>query len=377
MTGVNAQAVAYSQGDTHILSGSVEVIWCRPLPAEQSPGEQRHHDQHLQQRRAILQIGNRRIDPIQQVCHGRAAPCTAPGTPRRRRRNAQSFYSVGAAPRRLLLARSCARTRAMPGAEAMTMSLLLAMLPLVAASPAANLSVVWGSPTAEPCKAHRNTNGPVIGGGMPLGNGELAVLAFPLVPVVGSNFTLPNAGGFVLQSSISFFVSMTTAMASDTSLFKLGMVSLVTDPPLFEPSLTAFEQRLDMERAIFTVRATSKGGRAVVAQIYVDANSNTISVSLNSSEPLRLSVRVQSVHPPTRFAYAGGFLDWMGHSASEISGPDVFEAAPGLSSAAGGTVPRPTEPVCLSYHSSCKSCVYVCVWRGVTLSTERLWWRRW
>ena len=67
-----AQAVAYSEGDTHILSGSVEVIWCRPLPAEQSPGEQRHHDQHLQQRRAVLQIGNRRIDPIQQVCHGRA-----------------------------------------------------------------------------------------------------------------------------------------------------------------------------------------------------------------------------------------------------------------------------------------------------------------
>ena len=35
------------------------------------------------------------------------------------------------------------------------------------------------------------------------------------------------------QNSLSFFVSMTTAMASDTSLFKLGMVSLVTDPPLF------------------------------------------------------------------------------------------------------------------------------------------------
>ena len=75
-----AQAVAYSQGDTHILSGSVEVIWCRPLPAEQSPGEQRHHDQHLQQRRAVLQIGNRRIDPIQQVCHGRAGAAPARGT---------------------------------------------------------------------------------------------------------------------------------------------------------------------------------------------------------------------------------------------------------------------------------------------------------
>ena len=74
-----AQAVGYSQGGTHFLSGSVEFIWCSPLPAEQSPGEQRHHDQHLQQRRAVLQIGNRRIDPIQQVCHGRAAPRASGG----------------------------------------------------------------------------------------------------------------------------------------------------------------------------------------------------------------------------------------------------------------------------------------------------------
>jgi hypothetical protein len=205
------------------------------------------------------------------------------------------------------------------------------------AGPRANLSIAWDSPTIEPGVAHRNTNGPVIGGGMPLGNGEVAVLAFPLVPVVGSNFSLPAAGDFVLQSSISFFVSMTTAMASDTSPFKLGMVSLVTDPPLFEPSLQAFEQRLDMDRAFFTVRATSKGGRSVVAQLFVDANSNTISVSLNSSEPLRLFVRVQSVHPPTRFAYGGGFLDWMGHSMPEVSGPDIFEAAP-MSAPTAGTV---------------------------------------
>ena len=112
--------------------------------------------------------------------------------------------------------------------------------------PCANLTVTWTTPTVEPGQAHRNTNGPVISGGMPLGNGETAVLAFPLVPAAGSNFRLPgDVGAFVLQSSISFFVSMTTAMASDTSLFKLGMVSLVTDPPLFdasEPPLT-FEQR--------------------------------------------------------------------------------------------------------------------------------------
>ena len=41
-------------------------------------------------------------------------------------------------------------------------------------------------------------------------------------------------GGFQLPNSLSFFVNMATAMASDTSLFKLGMVSLITDPPLFD-----------------------------------------------------------------------------------------------------------------------------------------------
>ena len=42
----------------------------------------------------------------------------------------------------------------------------------------------------------------------------------PPGPVSMGNFTLPN--------SVSFLVNMATAMASDTSLFKLGMVSLVT-----------------------------------------------------------------------------------------------------------------------------------------------------
>ena len=88
---------------------------------------------------------------------------------------------------------------------------------------------VWTSPTAEPgTKVHRQTNGPVISGGMPLGNGETTALVFPLAPVNGSNFSLVPPP-FILQNSLSFFVSMTTAMASDTSLFKLGMVSL--DPP--------------------------------------------------------------------------------------------------------------------------------------------------
>jgi hypothetical protein len=64
------------------------------------------------------------------------------------------------------------------------------------------LNTVWSTPTKEPGVAHRNTNGPVISGGMPLGNGETAVLAFPLVPINGSNFLLPpDAGSFLLQNS--------------------------------------------------------------------------------------------------------------------------------------------------------------------------------
>ena len=62
------------------------------------------------------------------------------------------------------------------------------------------LNVVWPTPTPEPGTAHRNTNGPVISGGMPIGNGETALLVFPLVPIAGSNFALPGAAGpFVLQ----------------------------------------------------------------------------------------------------------------------------------------------------------------------------------
>ena len=173
-------------------------------------------------------------------------------------------------------------------------------------------------------KVHRQTNGPVISGGMPLGNGETTALAFPLAPVNGSNFSLVPAP-FILQNSLSFFVSMTTAMASDTSPFKLGMVSLVTDPPLFGAELHSFEQRLDMEIATLTVRASSSGGLTLSARVFVDANSNTISATLNTSAPVQLSVQVQSVHPNSSFAYGGGFIDWAGHSVPERSGPDIFE----------------------------------------------------
>jgi hypothetical protein len=291
--------------------------------------------------------------------------------------------------------------------------------------------ITWTTPTVEPAK---NTKGqPVISGGMPLGNGETAVLAFPIVPLaptpapgpapaphctgtlveekycdmgsfIGCHdsscqinneesckastkaacsaaaakecdanaecvaFSLmettpgkfvwelakttsavlkgfpdndwtyyvsakpwpkPSAGppgelplgGFQLPVSMSFLVNMATAMASDTSLFKLGMVSLITDPPLFEADLASFEQTLDLATATVTVHAATKSGRTLAISVAVDANTNTITALLNSSTPLSMTVVVQSLHPSERFTYDGGF-----GGPAPMSEPDAFSS---------------------------------------------------
>ena len=135
-------------------------------------------------------------------------------------------------------------------------------------------------------------------------------------PVSMGNFTLPN--------SVSFLVNMATAMASDTSLFKLGMVSLVTDPPLFEHAgeLASFEQSLDLATATVTVKATSKSGQTVSASVSVDANSNTITALLNTTKAVTVQVVVQSLHPDTPFTYSGGF-----GGPAPLCGPDIFTPA--------------------------------------------------
>eukprot|EP01043_Picozoa_sp_COSAG02_P070913 COSAG02_NODE_12748_length_1500_cov_1.362598_1_plen_411_part_10 len=138
----------------------------------------------------------------------------------------------------------------------------------------------------------------------------------PPGPVSMGNFTLPN--------SVSFLVNMATAMASDTSLFKLGMVSLVADPPLFERAdeLTSFEQSLDISTATVTIKSTSKNGQTVSASVSVDANSNTITARLNTTKAVTVQVVVQSLHPDTPFTYSGGF-----GGPAPMSGPDIFTPA--------------------------------------------------
>ena len=178
--------------------------------------------------------------------------------------------------------------------------------------------ITWTTPSTEP--GTNKANQPVISGGMPLGNGETVAAVFPLVHPA----QLPASAGFdLVDGSVSFFVSMSTAMASDTSLFKLGMVSLTTTPSLFSGDPASFTQTLDLATATVTV-ATDIG----TARVWVDANANRIVATVDAAPGggaplLDLVVRVQSVHPNRTFSYGGGF-----GLAQETCGPDVFEPAP-------------------------------------------------
>jgi hypothetical protein len=197
-----------------------------------------------------------------------------------------------------------------------------------ARAPAHYRTITWETPTVEPQRNVKNQ--PIIGGGMPVGNGETVALVFPLAGAT-ANERLDAASGFSLpQGSVSLLVNMATAMASDTSLFGLGMVSLVTAPPLFPANthdIESFEQTLDLATATVTIAGVGVGGLSFRASVSVDAVSNTISAALHTSAPVTLSVVVQSLHPPARFDY---YNKAFGHATCE---PDHFadssEVGPG------------------------------------------------
>ena len=132
----------------------------------------------------------------------------------------------------------------------------------------------------------------------------------------------PPDNDFKLPTGVSFFVSMSTAMASDTSMFKLGMVSITSVPDIFGGKILSgsFSQELDISSAMVTVAATTSSNITATISVTVDANSNQIMVNGSTSVPVKFSVEVQSVHPSTgNFTYGGHF-----GGAGPLSGPDMF-----------------------------------------------------
>ena len=297
---------------------------------------------------------------------------------------------------------------------------------------------VWSDATAEPRKNAKGA--PIIGGGMPLGNGDLAIAVFPLVngsssggggpcdaPLLGKNkdyclrknaipchagcvggslssscgagdsttacatkaapacdatpgcvgFAVfnhpasassnpwvewynrsasssplpdndwdyyyntrllppppaPPAPPFALPAGAvaSFIVSKADAMASDTTLFKLGMVSLVLEPNPFldddaasgggSSTTGGFAQTLDLATASVTVQ-----NDRVWARVWVEAGANTVRAEVRAKkkegqgETFTLTVLLQSLHPAGGdFEYAGGF-----GFGTPVSQPDVL-----------------------------------------------------
>jgi hypothetical protein len=145
-------------------------------------------------------------------------------------------------------------------------------------------------------------------------------------PAPGSGIDLNVAEG-----SVSFFVNKADALASDTSLFKLGMVSLIMTPNPFVKAGTNFSQELDLQTATISI----KSGTTEI-KVYVDANSNTIHADMTSETPVQLKVLVQSVHPSSRFTYGGGFgitppysdPDVMMQSVDPMMGPAAASVDP-------------------------------------------------
>lgn len=125
---------------------------------------------------------------------------------------------------------------------------------------------------------------------------------------------------YIPGSSVSFIVGKADAMASDTSLFKLGMVSLVVEPNPFIPvtaddhragSGPPFSQTLDLSTA--TVEINTPAG--IQVRVWVDSSTNSVMADVGPMpgvsipvKPFKVAVVLQSLHPSGRnFTYDGGF----------------------------------------------------------------------
>ena len=166
-------------------------------------------------------------------------------------------------------------------------------------------TVAWHTITEEP--QHNMKGKPIISGGMPIGNGETTALVFP----VGKAFN--TSATFGLGAGVHIRLGMMTAMASDMAPMELGIVSIITDPPLGD---VGFLQELYLHNA--TVEVSTSVGSVLV---WVDASSNRVTAQV-SGDFRDVSVLVSSLRPAERFAYGG-------RCSKPTSAPDVFSVPAG------------------------------------------------
>ena len=166
-------------------------------------------------------------------------------------------------------------------------------------------NVIWTAETNE-------TNATYFRGSMPIGNGDTQASAWANV----------SAGG------LSFYVAKQDAMHSDTSPYKVALVTVSVFPSPFLAG-PYFNQTLDLATARVAVEAggSEHDSAAVILSVWVDSLSNTIYATAvaGPGDPSRMfsvSVELTPVRPA---GYTSYVPDW--HCTAGRSAPDVVVSA--------------------------------------------------
>ena len=181
-------------------------------------------------------------------------------------------------------------------------------------------NLIWTTTSHEPTQ--NRLNQPIIGNGMPIGNGQTTGYIFSIDPEDGP-FVTPGTDGFVVPVGIGIMVDMPEAMASDGSLFGLGMVSIDTIPSIFSENdwRLFYKQTLNVSEASVTI-ATN----VATIKVWIDAGTNAITTCVQSKQPVDLQVQLQSFRPTHgRFEYMGEDISKLKINATTpTSNPDSF-----------------------------------------------------
>ena len=142
-------------------------------------------------------------------------------------------------------------------------------------------TVEFFHPNPEPSRNRANQT--IIGGGLPIGNGETAALVFPVAEAFST------APGFELRRGVHLWLGMTTAMASDAATMPLGVVSIET----YRRSSARAPHALHLENASVTVASdvgsVTRRRRAPTACRERGARGRPLTVSVTASSPVRSS----------------------------------------------------------------------------------------
>jgi hypothetical protein len=162
-------------------------------------------------------------------------------------------------------------------------------------------NTAWLSPTVE-------SNPDAFVGGLPLGNGDTAVLAWANVSAAG----------------ISLYVSKQNALHSDASNYKVALLTISLSPDPFFLGGDFFNQSLDISTGTFFLHAGGTASAPAASfSVWVDAASNSVFIDAGSVAPSTVTATLTPIRPAGYAPYAA---PWKCTKTS--STPDVAVADP-------------------------------------------------